>query len=37
MGRERQKAKNRSSVSKVRHKPKSKKKILQNAIIAKGW
>ncbi|GAM85910.1 hypothetical protein ANO11243_039200 [Dothideomycetidae sp. 11243] len=37
MGRERQKAKNRSSISKVKHRPKSKKKILQNAIIAKNW
>ena len=37
MGRERQKFKNRSSISKVKHKPKSKKKILQNAIIAKNW
>lgn len=37
MGRELQKAKNRSSVSKVRQKPKSKKKILNNALIAANW
>ncbi|KAL1303929.1 hypothetical protein AAFC00_000382 [Neodothiora populina] len=37
MGRELQKKKNRSSVSKVRQKPKSKKKILNNAIIAANW
>lgn len=37
MGRERQKFKNRSSISKVRQKPKSKKKILQNPIIAANW
>ena len=37
MGRERQKFKNRSSVSKVTQKPKSKKKILHNSIIAANW
>ncbi|PNS13909.1 hypothetical protein CAC42_1400 [Sphaceloma murrayae] len=37
MGRERQKFKNRSSVSKVKHKPKSKKKLLHNPIIAANW
>ncbi|KAF4556030.1 Ribosome biogenesis protein Nop16-like protein [Elsinoe fawcettii] len=37
MGRERQKFKNRSSVSKVKHKPKSKKQLLQNPIIAANW
>lgn len=37
MGRELQKAKNRSSISKIKQKPKSKKKILNNAIIAANW
>ncbi|KAF2862453.1 hypothetical protein K470DRAFT_256084 [Piedraia hortae CBS 480.64] len=37
MGRELQKRKNRSSISKVRRKPKSKKKIIHNAIVAQGW
>ncbi|MCJ1351637.1 MAG: Nucleolar protein 16 [Icmadophila ericetorum] len=38
MGRELQKKKNRSSISKVKHKPKSKKLNLQsNAIIAANW
>ncbi|KAB8338910.1 hypothetical protein FH972_021852 [Carpinus fangiana] len=37
MGRELQKRKNRSSVSKVRQKPKSKKKIFNNPIIAANW
>ena len=37
MGRELQKRKNRSSISKVRQKPKSKKKILTNPIIAANW
>lgn len=37
MGRELQKRKNRSSISKVRQKPKSKKKILNNKIIAANW
>ena len=37
MGRELQKKKNRSSIAKVRHKPKSKKKILNNPIIAANW
>ncbi|KAF7845761.1 hypothetical protein BT93_L0752 [Corymbia citriodora subsp. variegata] len=37
MGRELQKKKNRSSVAKVRQKPKSKKKILNNPIIAANW
>ena len=37
MGRELQKKKNRSSTAKVRHKPKSKKKILDNPIIAANW
>ena len=37
MGRELQKRKNRSSISKVRHKPKSKKRILSHPIIAANW
>ncbi|KAK4985532.1 hypothetical protein LTR66_008143 [Elasticomyces elasticus] len=37
MGRELQKKKNKSSISKVRQKPKSKKKILTNPIIAANW
>ena len=37
MGRELQKHKNRSSISKVRRKPKSKKRILSNPIIAANW
>lgn len=37
MGRELQKRKNRSSTPKVRRKPKSKKKILSNHIIAENW
>ncbi|KAI6862180.1 hypothetical protein KC338_g6311 [Hortaea werneckii] len=37
MGREIQKKKNRSGIQKVRQKPKSKKKILGNAIIAENW
>lgn len=37
MGRELQKRKNRSSISKVRQKPKSKKKVLNNAVIASNW
>jgi nucleolar protein 16 len=37
MGRELQKHKNRSSINKVRHKPKSKKKILSNHVIAANW
>ncbi|OCK84332.1 60S ribosomal subunit biogenesis protein-like protein Nop16 [Lepidopterella palustris CBS 459.81] len=37
MGRVLQKKKNRSSISKVKHKPKSKKKILDNPIIAANW
>ena len=37
MGRELQKRKNRSSTAKVRRKPKSKKKILSNHIIAENW
>ncbi|KAL5119605.1 Nucleolar protein 16 [Pleosporales sp. CAS-2024a] len=37
MGRELQKAKNRSSINKKRQKGPSKKKILQNPIIAKHW
>lgn len=37
MGRELQKRKNRSSISKVRQKPKSKKRILSNPIIAANW
>ncbi|QDS75941.1 hypothetical protein FKW77_003195 [Venturia effusa] len=37
MGRELQKKKNRSSIPKKRQKPKSKKKILHNPIIAANW
>ncbi|TKA83337.1 hypothetical protein B0A55_00625 [Friedmanniomyces simplex] len=37
MGRELQKKKNRSGVSKARRKPKSKKLHLQNPIIAANW
>lgn len=37
MGRELQKRKNRSSVAKVTQKAKSKKKLLQNPIIAAHW
>lgn len=37
MGRELQKRKNRSSTAKVSRKPKSKKKILSNHIIAENW
>lgn len=37
MGRELQKKKNRSSINKVRRKPKSKKRILSNHIIAANW
>ncbi|KAK5124761.1 hypothetical protein LTR85_001474 [Meristemomyces frigidus] len=37
MGRELQKKKNRSSVQKVRQKPKSKKALLQHPIIAANW
>lgn len=37
MGRELQKRKNRSGVAKIRQKPKSKKKILSNPIIAANW
>ncbi|CAK4034181.1 Nucleolar 16 [Lecanosticta acicola] len=39
MGRELQKRKNRSSISKVRHKPKSKKigRFLTHPIIAENW
>lgn len=37
MGRELQKRKNRSGISKVRQKPKSKKRILSNPIIAANW
>ncbi|KAF2087401.1 nucleolar protein 16, partial [Saccharata proteae CBS 121410] len=37
MGRELQKKKNRSGLSKVRKNPKSKKKILNNPIIAANW
>ena len=37
MGRELQKKKNRSSVSKVTQKAKSKKKLLQNPVIAANW
>lgn len=37
MGRERQKRKNRSSISKVRQKTKSKKTVLSNPIIARAW
>jgi nucleolar protein 16 len=37
MGRELQKKKNKSGINKVRHKPKSKKRVLNNPIIAKNW
>lgn len=37
MGRELQKKKNKSSVPRARRKPKSKKKILSNPIIAANW
>ncbi|KAF2502457.1 hypothetical protein BU16DRAFT_576463 [Lophium mytilinum] len=37
MGRELQKKKNKSSISKVKKKPKSKKKVLHNPIIAANW
>jgi len=37
MGRELQKKKNRSSIQKVRQKPKSKKRLLQHPIIAANW
>lgn len=37
MGRELQKAKRRSGISKARKKPKSKKKLLQHPIIAANW
>jgi nucleolar protein 16 len=37
MGREIQKKKNRSGVAKIRQKPKSQKKILNNPIIAANW
>lgn len=37
MGRERQKRKNRSSVSKVRQRSKSKKQVFNNAVIAANW
>ncbi|PSN59446.1 hypothetical protein BS50DRAFT_231554 [Corynespora cassiicola Philippines] len=37
MGRELQKKKNRSSIPKRRQNPKSKKRILQNPIIAANW
>ncbi|KAF2462177.1 ribosome biogenesis protein Nop16 [Lineolata rhizophorae] len=37
MGRELQKRKNRSSVPKVRRKPKSKKKVVNHDIIAEHW
>ena len=37
MGRELQKKKNKSSIPKKRQKGPSKKKILQNPIIAKHW
>ncbi|PPJ54190.1 hypothetical protein CBER1_01100 [Cercospora berteroae] len=37
MGRELQKRKNRSGISKVRQKPKSKKRVLNNPIIAANW
>lgn len=37
MGRELQKSKNKSSIPRKRQKGPSKKKILQNPIIAKHW
>jgi nucleolar protein 16 len=37
MGRELQKKKRRSGLPKVRRKPKSKKQILNNPIIAENW
>jgi nucleolar protein 16 len=37
MGRELQKKKNKSSIPKRRMKPKSKKKIFNNPIIAANW
>ena len=37
MGRERQKRKNRSGISKVVQRPKSKKQVFNNAIIAANW
>lgn len=37
MGRELQKKKNRSSTPRVRLKPKSKKRILSNPVIAANW
>ncbi|KAF9739745.1 Nucleolar protein 16 [Paraphaeosphaeria minitans] len=37
MGRELQKKKNKSSIPKLRHKQPSKKKVLQNPIIAANW
>ena len=37
MGRELQKKKNKSSIPKLRHKGPSKKKVLQNPIIAANW
>jgi hypothetical protein len=37
MGRELQKKKNKSSIPKRRQNGKSKKKILQNPIIAEHW
>jgi hypothetical protein len=37
MGRELQKKKNKSSIPKLRHNQPSKKKILQNPIIAANW
>jgi len=37
MGREIQKRKARSGIAKIRHKPKSKKLLLSNPLIAKNW
>ncbi|SMQ46944.1 unnamed protein product [Zymoseptoria tritici ST99CH_3D7] len=37
MGRTLQKKKNRSSISKVKHKPKSQKRLLHHPIIAQNW
>lgn len=37
MGRELQKRKNRSSINKVKQKPKSKKRILNHPLIAANW